>query len=229
MSDRRILVALSDIHCGNQLGLLNPETVLEREDAEGKLEQWSPALTRTQEYLWALYQSHIRQVVELAAGDDVVVLVNGDITQGMKYLTLLVSTVPLDQLIIARDCLKPWLAYSNVQVMRLVRGTASHVYGEGSSERVMARWLQDIFPLRDIRSLYHGLVDVGGVVVDYAHHGPGPGIRDWTQGNQLRYYLKSLVATEVKRGREPARLVIRGHYHRFWPETIHEEIRGQYE
>lgn len=228
VSARRILVLLSDLHCGNQLGQLNPETVLEREDPEGNLERWQPQPTKTQEYLWALYRSHIDNVIELAAGDEIVVLVNGDITQGMKYLSLLVSTVPLDQLIIARDCLTPWLAYPNVTVMRLARGTASHVFGEGSSERVVSLWLQDLAPEKDIRSLYHGLADVSGVSVDYAHHGPGPGIRDWTQGNQLRYYLKSLVATEVKRGRDPARLVVRGHYHRFWPETIHEEIGGRF-
>jgi len=228
MSERRILVALSDTHCGNQLGLLSPETVLAREDAEGNVEYWRPNLTRTQRYLWDLYLSHIDNIIELAAGDDIILLHCGDLTQGYKYPSLWVSGRMADQVIMAEDVMVPWFESSNPpSVTRLARGTASHNFEQGSSSELVSHLLQHRYPDRDISALYHGLLDVGGVTVDYAHHGPGPGIRDWTKGNQVRYYLKNLIATEWKQGRMPARLVLRGHYHTFMPETVYDRLDGQ--
>jgi len=227
MTDRCILVAMADSHGGNQLGLLNPETVLWREGPDGEAKPWRPALTATQELLWALYLEQMGQVIELAGGDDIVLFHAGDLSQGIRYVSLLVSNRIADQFIIAEMNLLPWLQYPNVQTMRLAMGTASHVFGDGSTEVLVAHELQARFPERDIKPLYHGLADVRGVTVDYAHHGPGPGIRDWTAGNQVRYYLKSLVAGDSKAGKDPARLVLRGHYHTYRRETIYERLAGE--
>ncbi len=228
MTERRILVAMADSHGGSQVGLLNPETELLREDAEGNMELWQPSPTKTQTYLWELYRSHIDKTIELAAGDDIAVLHCGDLTQGVKYPNLFVSDRLADQFLIAVDNLAPWLEYENVTAMRLAKGTGSHVFGEGSSEVLVSKILMERHPDRDIQPPYHGLLDLGGVTIDYAHHGPGAGIRDWTRGNQVRYYLKSLIATEWKAGRQPARLVLRGHYHSWVWETIRESLGGQY-
>jgi hypothetical protein len=217
---------MADSHGGSRLGLLNPETTLVQEDEQGNLVPWTPEPTKTQRYLWNAYEEDINNVIGLAAGDEVILLHVGDITQGDRHPGLLVSTRLADQLIIGEENLAPWFGHPNVSTARLAKGTASHVFGEGSAEVLIARALGQRFADRDVEALYHGLLDVGGVVVDYAHHGPGPGIRDWTSGNQVRYYLKSLIATEWKRGRVPARLVLRGHYHTWVWETVRDSLGG---
>lgn len=226
MTQRRILVAMADSHGGNQLGLLSPDTVLYRENERGEIEPWTPELSSVQRYLWRLYESHINSVIELAGGDDIILLHVGDLTQGVRYPSLLVSNRIADQFVIGEENLVPWFAHENVRVVRLAKGTGSHVFGEGSAEVLVAHNLSHRFPDRDVKPLYHGLLNVGGVTVDYAHHGPGPGIRDWTRGNQLRYYLKSLVAGDWKAGRVPPRLVLRGHYHAFVWETVRDRLGG---
>jgi len=59
----------------------------------------------------------------------------------------------------------------------------------------------------------HGLLEVSGAFIDYRHHGPGGGIRNWTKGNVARHYLRSLMLDEIVYGRRPPDLVLCGHYH----------------
>ena len=82
---RRIVVALSDTHCGHRLGLCNPATVLEDVDAKGNRYSCPVRLTETQTYLWEKYQSDMATVKALAGGDEIIVLVAGDLTQGIKH------------------------------------------------------------------------------------------------------------------------------------------------
>lgn len=227
MTRRRILAVMADSHSGSQLGLLNPSTVLEREDENGNIQRWRPSQTETQRYLWDCYETDRANVIELAGEDEIILLVVGDLTQGVRYPSLFVSNRIADQFIIAADCLEPWFSHENVRIIRLAKGTGSHVFGEGSSEVLVAHMLRQKYGDRNIQACYHGLLDIDGVTIDYAHHGAGPGIREWTAGNQCRYYLKSLIHSEWKAGRLPPRLVLRAHYHTFRREKIFEELAGE--
>lgn len=218
---RKILVALADTHGGHKLGLLNPAVEVYDEDEHGNLVPRKPELTATQEYLWDCYQEDIDSSIALAAGDPVVVIHNGDLTHGMKYPQQLMSTRKADQILIAVDNLVPWFRHENVTAMRLATGTGSHVFEEGSSTILVAAQLKAHYPAVDTEVVGHGLADVSGVSVDYAHHGPSPGIRNWTRGNVARYYLRSLMLDEILHRREPPRLVLRAHYH----EPVHETVR----
>ena len=218
---------MADSHGGNRLGLLNPATTLEMEDEAGQLVPWTPSRTEVARYLWDLYVLDLDNCIALADGDEITVLHVGDVTQGKRYADAWVSTRMADQFVIAEDNLAPWFEYENVKVVRLIKGTGSHVFGEGSGEILVARALQQRFPDRDVKAMYHGWLDVAGVRVDAAHHGPGPGIRDWTSGNQMRYYMKSLADTEYKRGRWPPRLVLRAHYHTWKRETVRDTLGGE--
>jgi hypothetical protein len=60
---------------------------------------------------------------------------------------------------------------------------------------------------------YHGLMDINGVTVDYAHHGPYPGSREWLKGNVARFYLRDLMLRDIQDGKRPPDLVLRAHYH----------------
>lgn len=133
------------------------------------------------------------------------------------------STRLADQIIIAEANVSEWLAHDNVEAIRLASGTGSHIFGESSGPILVAEMIRGKWK-GDIRVVMHGLAKISGVDVDYAHHGPSAGIREWTAGNQLRYYLRSIMRKSVASGRLPPRLVVRGHFHEYWPETDHIRI-----
>ena len=215
---RVILAAASDKHGGHKLGLLNPETVLEDEDRKGNLIQWTPGLEPFQEYLWGLHTKHVEDVKHLAGKDEIIIIDNGDLTAGNKYPHEQVSTRIADQFDIASWNLRPWLDLPNVKTVRITKGTGAHNFGEGSAEIIVQRMLKERYPKKDIRTIYHGLAKVGGITVDYTHHGPGTGSRNWLKGNEVRYYMKSLIQDEIDLGNTPPDLIIRGHYHEYIEE-----------
>lgn len=217
---RKIVVFLSDTHAGHRLGLMCPNLTLYEEGPHGELSPHTPSLTATQTFLWSCYQDDIQAVVALADGDPIIVFHNGDITHGLKYKEQLVSTRAADQLTIAYHNVTPWLTLPNVTTLRLVAGTGSHVLQEASTPIMMLQMLQPAFSSKDIAVVYHDRPVVDGAIFDVAHHGPSSGIREWTQGNQLRYYAKSVVMHDVHRGKHPPHLIVRGHFHRLHPEVV---------
>ena len=224
---RTVVGILSDTHGGHKLGLLNPETVLYEESETGELVPYTPKLTAMQEYLWGLYKQHIEEVRAWAGFDQLVLIHNGDITQGNKYPEHLVSTRLADQISIGVANLRPWFDGAGVRWARLAKGTGSHVLGEGSSEILIAQQLAALFAGANVQALYHGLLDVQGVQLDYAHHGPYPGSRAWLMGNVARYDLRSYMLNELSAGRTPARVVLRAHYHTWiCPEVLSLEFMG---
>ena len=217
---RRIVAFIADTHGGHKLALCNPAARWEDEGADGERTWSGPTLTSTQEWLWDRYTEHLGRVIEFAHGDEVTLIHNGDITWGVKYPEQLVSSRIDVQPVIGYYNLLPWLEHENVKTVRLIHGTPSHEFGMGSSSRQVAQMLSMGFSDRDIATSRHGLFSVMGQGFDCAHHGPTAGIRQWTSGNQLRYYLKSLMNDEILRGRTPPRVVARAHYHTYCRETV---------
>jgi len=221
---RIITVWAGDTHGGHRLGLMKPGTILYQEDEQGNLSARTPKLTATQDYLWDCYQKDIQSVIELANGDPILFYHVGDLTQGKKYVDQLVSSRTADQIIIAAGNLKPWLQIPNLQKMILVVGTRSHIFSEATSPILVREMLQPQHPDTPIDVIYHDRPTIQGVIFDIAHHGPSSGIREWTQGNQLRYYARSLVLHDILRGRHPPALILRAHFHKLWPETVRVRV-----
>jgi len=220
---RTVVAVMSDSHAGFSLGLCNPETRLQYDDGTHR----PIALTSSQEYLWQVHMTAKQAVMDLAGKDDVVLFHIGDNTHGTKYISEQSSTRIADQFLIAVANFQPWLQEKNVKTVRIAKGTASHVFGEGSSEVIVEELLHSQFPKKSIKTLYHGLCNIHGVTIDYAHHGPTPGSRSWLRGNEARYYLRSLMMDEIALGNIPARLVLRGHYHTYTKETVVIPFRGE--
>lgn len=223
---RVILAVASDKHGGHKLGLLNPETILEDEDSKGNLIQWTPELGAFQQYLWNLHEQHVEDVKHLAGKNDIILIDNGDLTAGNKYPHEQISTRIADQFDIAAWNLRPWLELKNVKILRITKGTGAHTFGEGSSEIITQRILKGWYPKKDIRTIYHGLAKIAGLVVDYTHHGPTTGSRNWLKGNEFRYYLKSLIQDEIDLGNTPPDLVLRSHFHEYVEEYIVKMFMG---
>jgi len=215
---RRLVVGIADLHAGNQMGLLNPATVLWRADDVGDLLPWQPPLTAFQKYLWGLYQEKIAELRTLAGDDEIVVLVDGDATQGDRYAdSMIADTTKQDQQDIAADALAPLLVLPNVKTARLLTGTAVHV-PDSAEARIAARLAKDFD--KDVRSAHHGRFDISGVVFDVAHHGPAPGSRHWLRGNVALYYLRDRVYDDLHSGQSPARVYVRAHFHEWAPAHL---------
>ena len=225
-SGRMIVATEGDGHAGHVLGLMNPAVELHQEDEDGELVPYTPELTAMQAYLWKLRAEHINSIMAWADGDDVILLHGGDACEGDKYISRLVSTRRADQPIIAAWNMYPWLDHSNVKALRLYHGTAAHGFGAGSAEITIAKYLQGYAPDRDIKTIKHGLSTFAGVdfeaddQFDVAHHGPSKGIREWTYGNQMRHYTKSLQFEHITRRKRPPRYLFRYHYHDYWRERV---------
>ncbi len=210
------MIHVSDKHSGHKLALLNPETKLYVQTPKSGLKKIDINFTEVNEYFWNLWTDKcIAEAIKFAAGDDILVLETGDISAGNKYTEELISPLVSHQLEIARGVMKPLLAYKNVKAVRLASGTGSHVFGVGSAEIMLSEYLMPYYPKIDMGVVFHGLATIRdmGIKIDYAHHGPYGGSRNWLRGNVARYYLQSLMQDELDAGRIPPQLVLRGHYH----------------
>jgi hypothetical protein len=226
---RTLLAICSDLHGGHRHGLLNPETVLHEYDENGAIvDDYHPTLNPVQVYLWRIYQSQIAAIGASAGSDDVIVMVNGDVTAGIKHKSLLVSDRLSDQVTIARYNMEPWYALPHVRAVRFTKGTGAHVFEEGSSELLVAEMERGYHPEISTQVHDHSLITIDGLVADISHHGPPPGSRNWLVGNEARYYLRSLMMDELSAGRTPPRIVYRGHYHRYIQETLTIEWGGNF-
>ena len=224
---RTILLGISDKHGGHKLGLCNPETVLKEEDENGNFQLFNPPINPVQQYLWALYIKHLEEVKYLAGKDDVVAFDLGDPTQGGKYMSEVMYFVPSYQFKIGYANMLPvYQMFPTLKAVRLTKGTASHEYEGGTSTETIEDRLRDNFPKIDTKSLYHGLAFVDGLPIDYSHHGPPPGSRNWLKGNVARLYLSSMIEDCLNAGITVPKLVMRGHYHVFVKEFYHKRQNG---
>jgi hypothetical protein len=211
-TNRVLLVKISDPHCGYELGLTNPETRLT--DYHGQSYQ-IPTLSESQNFVWDTYTTGLEQVQALAGRDPIHLFWMGDITHGNKFVEQQTSTRMSDQVMYAVAAMEPAYRLKNVKTSRMAFGTGVHVFGQGSSEIILSEMMRDKFEKINTRALYHGLADVGGVKIDYAHHGPNPGRMNWTRADGPRGYLKSKMMDDLDADCPPADLVVRGHFHSY--------------
>ncbi len=225
-SNRTIFAVVSDTHGGHKLGLCNPNTVLERNE-NGAIIKYHPQISETQAYMFEVYKWGIQSTIKLAGKDDVVLIHNGDPTHGKASFLETMSTRMSDQLLIAQANIEEWLKYKNIKAVRFAIGTSIHELGEGSASLLIVNAIKSKYPKIDIGTVYHGLINHDGFVIDYAHHGPNTGSRKWLEGNEMRLYLRSIMLSEILNGNKPPNLVIRGHYHVYHREFLEIDSNGQ--
>lgn len=208
----KLLLILADLHGGHKLGLLRPGTMVWGENAAGEEIEVELTLNPLQEFLYDTYRESLEWVYRLAAGRQIIVKVNGDVTQGKKYPREWVSTRESDQFAIATGFLNMVLEVPGVERLDFVIGTGSHEFEEGSAPLMLTKMLQPTTSI-PVSVSNHALIEVNGVVFDIAHHGPPPGSRRWLEGNGLRWYTNDIQQRELDLDRRPPDWVIRSHYH----------------
>jgi len=214
--NRAIIACISDTHAHFRLGLFNPETRVQDDNAE----YYTPAMNEPQRYLWDdVHVPAIKSIADLAGKDPIIGFHLGDVVHGNKHATELMTTRLSDQIdaaagnSISPGILHPFLSLKNVVSFRLAKGTAAHNFGEGSADIQIIERLKMKYPKIDFRTVYHGLADIADVNVDYFHHGAHPGTRNWLKGNVARFYLRDLILQHIEFGADVPQLFISGHYH----------------
>ncbi len=206
---RKLVVVISDTHCGSRLALLSPHTELFDEGPNGELVPYTPELTASQWYLWNLYLETIQKVSELAGGDEVHLLHLGDEVDGSRFSEAKVTSRLSDQVVIVRDVIREWHRKYPLKSFSLVIGTPSHNFGESASAQLLTGLLEE----PKTTPVYHGLISVDGLTLDCSHKGPSIGARIWLKGNTPRFYLRNIMLESLASGEKPPDVVLRGHYH----------------
>lgn len=210
---RKIILILGDTHAGSQYGLTHPETELHKETQDGRTEKVHPELSEIQKFLfYNIYRPGLQEVMKFAGQDEVVVIHNGDITQGVKYDVSPIAS----QILIAVTNLSEILKYPNIKRLRLMKGTISHSLGdESDSDLLVTEILSRTFPEIDIKTNYHGeyLIKDVDTLIDISHHGPSKGIRKWLEGNQFRFYMRDILLRKSLRKKRLPDVISRAHTH----------------
>jgi len=213
--NRKILILMSDPHAGFRLGLTNPETELYNDDGERVRR---PEMNPGNYYLWNdIYKWALDEIKAFAKKDEVILLSLGDMTHGIKYIGDQKSLEMSDEVFIAEANLDYAIRkFPNLIAVFNAIGNNAHNWGEGASEKLITRLIQNSHPKLRMKVLYHGLLRIAkNYAIDFAHVGPGTGIRNWTKGNVARLYLKSLMQDEIDHDKMPPELVLRGHFHEY--------------
>lgn len=218
----KTICAISDSHAGHENGLISPNMAVERIDQNGNIVPYYFHMSEINKHIWNLHQ---RIVARAKAADYLILIHLGDIVQGTKYVDGVLTTNLAEQIEIAYGNFMEFYNLPNLKAVRIITGTRSHEDGVGTASKILGARLRREFPNVDTKTVEHSLLDVEGIIVDAAHHGPSAGTRTWLQGNEARYYLRSLLMAEIMAGKRPPDLVMRGHYHVKISETL--DINGR--
>lgn len=221
---RKIIAVFNDTQCGSSLGLAAPHTTLNRYTKEGDMYEVSIELNPAQQYLYDVYTWGRQEVMKLAGKSDVHLFVNGDMTQGDRFREELSHALLDDQVRMATDVILQWKS-SNLKSVRLTKSTRVHAFNDGQADAMVTRNVKDNIP--NTRLVSHGRAKVGGVLVDYAHHGPPAGVRSWLKGNLLRYNTKSMIDTCIKDNEPVPDVVLRAHKHERVEEWVTDWRRDE--
>jgi len=217
----RFVIAIeTDFHANHRLGLCNPDVVL----SDGDGGTYRPELTEVQKYLWDLRVENLGKLSAFMGKTPLIYLNIGDQTNGFKHPGNWVSTNPASQYTIARANMEPILKMKQLRAIRFIKGTEAHEGMESYASDELQLDYKLKYPQLDIKTVWHGVIDINGFVIDAAHHGPGPGSREWLRGNVARLYLQDRIMRELIAGNEAPQLYVRGHYHSQIWVTIHHPI-----
>lgn len=167
-------------------------------------------------------------VAKLRKGARLVVLVLGDVIEGVHHETTQVVTSRIDTqeamaVAVIESALKIARFDNRRDVIRFAHGTPAHDgNGSASNERV-ARAVLDLDAndgtpaANDILRLV-----VNGVRFDATHKpGSGPGSRAHTLGNAFHGWLRSLYFSALEEGQLPPRYVLTAHHHQYLRRDVH--------
>lgn len=207
---RVVLACVNDLHVGSPFALSPARWLLHDGNA------WTP--NELQERILAHWCACWQRIAQLRKGARLVVLVVGDVVEGIHHDTTQVVTARLDtQEAMSVACIETALKLAKFRrgdSIYFVSGTEAH---DGAGCQSLERVARNVLCLDandSHRATYNTLQrTVNGVRFDITHKpGSGPGSRAQTSGNAFQAWLKSLYLADLEVGAWP-RYVLTAHYH----------------
>lgn len=192
----KLLVVLSDLHCGSDVGLLPAKVQLDDGQTLGHgTNPW-------QSWLWSEWLKMQEWVETVAGGDAFSLLLNGDCIEGIHHRSDEVMAAKImEHCTIAKFALAPIVDASSE--IYATRGTECHTR---DLETYLMRSLG--------RDKAHDFIqfDMNGVLCDARHHMPVTG-RLHLEASGLAIVAANNRSNAVRAGHKPARIFLRGHRH----------------
>lgn len=211
---RQILAVVSDLHQGSSVAV-SPQRV---EKLDGGYHQASELQLAMLEY----YQKAWADIFNIAGGDEVIVVANGDMVDGDHHDTYeLWSHLVNDQVTAALYLLTP--IFNRASRGFVMQGTSSHVIDGATAED----WIASELGAHKKRSLPKLELTIQGQRFFFAHHGPSPGNTEHTLGDPIRRELKKQFFRALRYDKRPAHWYIWSHWHRCWHETVTMEYKNE--
>jgi hypothetical protein len=181
-----------------------------------------------QEIILAHWCTCWANVAKLRKGARLVIVVLGDVIEGLHHETTEITTSRIDTqeamaIAVIESALKIAKFSNRHDAIRFVNGTPAHDgNGSASLERVarnvLGRDANDGTP----SSANILRLNVNGVRFDVAHKpGSGPGSRAHTLGNAFHGWLRSLYFSALEEGQPPPRYVLTAHHHNYLRRDVH--------
>lgn len=195
----QLLVVVSDIHCGSDVGLAPPKTTTEagNEISFGK--------NIHQEWLWNNWCAGIEQVKTIVGDSPAALLVNGDATEGVHHRNeaSLIAALIDTHINMAEECLKPLVDICHKRFVTL--GTECHTLH--MEDELAARIEAETGAAKD---KWH--FSINGCEIDAAHHMPTTG-RGYLEASHMSICMGNARMNYQRSGHGVPKVFLRGHRH----------------
>lgn len=194
-----LLVVVSDIHCGSDVGLAPPETKTERGNVIGFGDNIHQA------WLWENWTSGIQQIESILGKSPAALLVNGDATEGVHHRNepeILAAKIET-HVKMAEDCLRPLAIRCHKRFVTL--GTECHTKNieDLLAERLGAE-------LGKAKDKWH--FSINGCEIDAAHHMTTSG-RAYLEASAMSILMGNARLNYVRAGHSVPSVFLRAHRH----------------
>lgn len=194
----RILVVLSDIHAGSDVGLCPPEVVL----AKGNIV--SHGHNAAQVWLWKQYEAAVEWAAGIVGADEFALLLNGDMTEGTHHRTTEIIAATIEEHSeIARLALEPFTRLAAQTYVTL--GTECHTL---ECEHRLAHKIGAVGGRARAKQLFR----IAGTLVDATHHMPVTG-RSYLEAGAMSILKGNAIVNAQRAGHQIPRVFLRGHRH----------------
>lgn len=227
---RFILVPVGDKQAGHNGALVNPEASIPDVELDRStmtriiMGYRHPELSSLQKDMWKWHEKDREEIGKLAGKDSIIYIGMGDETQGGIFKDDLKDVSLSAQYFISYYNMLPWLNMKQMKGAYFAKGTAVHLWGDGDTETILTHRLNNEFKHIPVKMSPHWELNFDGFRVDVAHHGPGVGMREWTKGNTLRLYTKSLQDYLHNNGKPIPDLLLRAHFHQPICEVVTKNL-----
>lgn len=192
----KLLVDVSDLHCGSRVGLMPPEVLLD----DGNV--ITHGENKVQIFLWEKWLLFWQMVAEIVKDDPFILLINGDIIEGIHHGSQdVVASKKREHSRIAQEVIRPIAARAFDTL--LIKGTECHV---GDVEMDVAAAL-GLRPAQD-----KTLFEVNGCLCDAAHH-IGTTSRAYLEATAMSVSAGNARLNSLRAGQRAAQVFLRAHRH----------------